>query len=118
MKCLGYLYNKIMKKLLTLILITPLLNAEQEEYTCTRPGFGELPFIINENRKTMDFAGIVFKYDWTKNDYGYSAKNKTSKKKITGMQSNNFYTIQWFKSNKVVLSKRLDEIPFTCKAVT
>jgi hypothetical protein len=45
-------------------------------------------------------------------------KNKTGKKKITGMQSTNYYTIQWFKSNKsVVLANRSGrEIPFICKS--
>ena len=107
-----------MKKLLTLILLTPLVRAEQEEYTCTTNGFGDLPFIINRELETINFKGMVFKYDWTKHKYGYSAKNKTGKKKITGMQSTNYYTIQWFKSNKsVVLTNRSGrEIPFICKS--
>ena len=90
-----------MKKLLTLILLTPLLSAEQEEYTCTTNGFGDLPFIIDKELKTINFKGMVFKYDWTKHKYGYSAKNKTGKKKITGMQSTNYYTIQVLSSKSL-----------------
>lgn len=109
-----------MKKLLTLILLTPLLSAEPEKYSCTTQGFDGNPFVIDKELESIKFVNMVFKYDWEKHHNGYSAKNKTGKKKITGMQSRNYQKVRWFEFNKVVILTKTsgNEFVYICEAVT
>ncbi|MEK9781019.1 MAG: hypothetical protein VW418_06295 [Gammaproteobacteria bacterium] len=123
MKCLSCLYNKDIKKLsaLTLILLTSLLSAEPEKYSCTTQGFDGIPFVIDKELESIKFVNMVFKYDWKKHHNGYSAKNEQPKEPLhSSFTYKNYQKVRWFEFNKVVILTKTsgNEFVYICKAVT
>ena len=109
-----------MKKLLTLILLTPLLSSEPEQYLCATNGFDGNPLIIDRELKSISFINRVYKYDWTKHHNGYSAKSEPPKEPLhPSFTSKNFEKIRWFAWNKVIILTNWanNEFVYICKAV-
>ena len=110
-----------MKKLFFLILLTPLLSAEPENYECITGVFDGINFTIDKELESIKFINTVYKYDWIKHHNGYSAKSKLPKEPLhPSFTSINYEKVRWFEKNKVLIwtNSFKNEFVYICKTVT
>ena len=110
-----------MKKLFFLILLTPLLSAEPENYECITGVYDDINFTIDKELESIKFINMVYKYDWIEHHNGYSAKSKLPKEPLhPSFTTINYQKVRWFEQNKVLIwtnySKK--EFVYICKTVT
>lgn len=110
-----------MKKLLALLLLSPLAFAEPENYECTTGVYDDINFTIDKELESIKFINMVYKYDWIEHHNGYSAKSKLPKEPLhPSFTTINYQKVRWFEQNKVLIwtnySKK--EFVYICKTVT
>ena len=110
-----------MKKLLALLLLSPLAFAEPENYECITGVWDDINLTIDKELESIKFINRVYKYDWIKHHNGYSAKSELPKEPLhPSWTLKNNEKVRWFEQNKVLIwtNHANNEFVYICKTVT